>query len=868
MLSRMQPELPVYTVGVLQKDDAFRTMAPDVGGPPANIGELPEAELRRGRRRGGPPALQVRDRRPLPALLGRGGLGARDQGMTPELLAYGGAQGARSRGRGSPAPRQARHRRRVDPLADGRRASRRPASAHVDLERRRPARRRRRGRGAGSGSAAGGGRGRGPGARAQPHPRRAALHLGPAPSIATTVPRKPISGSTTAVPDGDGPRVAARDAAPASSSRARAAAAMPRPGGGRARGPARPPAPAAGPGRPPRAARRRSRRAGRRARATAPASSAWARSRAAARSASAASREPRDAPLELGLAGSARRLASSASARSAAAAARSSSAAARAAAPPEQRLERPPLGRAGRARGLDHRGVEAQALGDASAWEAPGSPTSACRAAQRAGVDAHRRVGRARRGAGPAPSRSGWWVVATTSAPRSTSRATTAWASREPSSGSVPAAGSSSSTSDRGPVAARIATRRRTWAEKVDRLSAIDWSSPMSASTRSNTGRRARAAGTRRPHWWSIASRPSVFSATVLPPVFGPRPPAPGRPRAAGRSARPPPGRAADGGPRAGRPRRPARRGIRATPARGPPGRARGRGAASAAVSRRPRATRSSPTSRESTRRMRASSSGSAAASSRTLLFASTSSMGSMKSVCPEPELSWTMPGTAERDDAFTASTGRPPRSVVNDSCRWERSRAARVRSRSAAARRAPPGGGAPTPARARRCPAGRPAGRGRARGRPRRGGPRRRRARRGPRPAAAPPRRGRRPRPAPEPDADRGEHLGEGLGLEGRVARRGGGRRAQVGGAAGPADAQVAQAQRLLGLGRAAGDLARVGRWRQRAGELAAARERGQARQPLAHGGQLEQLGASRVHGGRLAPRRALVRARCRAAA
>ncbi|HWH13232.1 MAG TPA: hypothetical protein VNT51_00690 [Miltoncostaeaceae bacterium] len=30
MLSRMQDK-PVYTVGVLQKDDAFRTMAPDVG---------------------------------------------------------------------------------------------------------------------------------------------------------------------------------------------------------------------------------------------------------------------------------------------------------------------------------------------------------------------------------------------------------------------------------------------------------------------------------------------------------------------------------------------------------------------------------------------------------------------------------------------------------------------------------------------------------------------------------------------------------------------------------------------------------------------------------------------------------------------
>jgi hypothetical protein len=40
MLSRMQ-ELPVYTVGVLQKDEAFRTMAPDVG-VLRNVGELPE----------------------------------------------------------------------------------------------------------------------------------------------------------------------------------------------------------------------------------------------------------------------------------------------------------------------------------------------------------------------------------------------------------------------------------------------------------------------------------------------------------------------------------------------------------------------------------------------------------------------------------------------------------------------------------------------------------------------------------------------------------------------------------------------------------------------------------------------------------
>lgn len=41
MLSRMHPDVPVYTVGVLQKDDAFRTMAPTVG-VLKGIGELPK----------------------------------------------------------------------------------------------------------------------------------------------------------------------------------------------------------------------------------------------------------------------------------------------------------------------------------------------------------------------------------------------------------------------------------------------------------------------------------------------------------------------------------------------------------------------------------------------------------------------------------------------------------------------------------------------------------------------------------------------------------------------------------------------------------------------------------------------------------
>ena len=60
------------------------------------------------------------------------------------------------------------------------------------------------------------------------------------------------------------------------------------------------------------------------------------------------------------------------------------------------------------------------------------------------------------------------------------------------------------------------------WPEKVERLISIDCRSPMSASTSSNTGSARLGAGGRRPAWCSSAARPSVFSATVLPPVFGP----------------------------------------------------------------------------------------------------------------------------------------------------------------------------------------------------------------------------------------------------------------------------------------------------------------------------------------------------------
>ena len=59
-------------------------------------------------------------------------------------------------------------------------------------------------------------------------------------------------------------------------------------------------------------------------------------------------------------------------------------------------------------------------------------------------------------------------------------------------------------------------------AEKVERSAAIDCSSPISTSTRSKIGRMARCAATGIPACAASAATPTVLSATVLPPVFGP----------------------------------------------------------------------------------------------------------------------------------------------------------------------------------------------------------------------------------------------------------------------------------------------------------------------------------------------------------
>ena len=86
------------------------------------------------------------------------------------------------------------------------------------------------------------------------------------------------------------------------------------------------------------------------------------------------------------------------------------------------------------------------------------------------------------RGSLEAKARSGSrCVVATTSVPRSASVSRIAWASAAPSSGSVPAPSSSTSTSERASASASTSRICFTNAEKVERFSATDCSSPMMA---------------------------------------------------------------------------------------------------------------------------------------------------------------------------------------------------------------------------------------------------------------------------------------------------------------------------------------------------------------------------------------------------
>ena len=91
-----------------------------------------------------------------------------------------------------------------------------------------------------------------------------------------------------------------------------------------------------------------------------------------------------------------------------------------------------------------------------------------------------------------------------------------------PSAGSVPDPSSSRSTRLSGPAFFKISSTFVIWAENVDRFSERFCPSPISHSTRLFIQRTASSHGTWSPHCAIIQNSPTVFIATVLPPVFGP----------------------------------------------------------------------------------------------------------------------------------------------------------------------------------------------------------------------------------------------------------------------------------------------------------------------------------------------------------
>ena len=88
-----------------------------------------------------------------------------------------------------------------------------------------------------------------------------------------------------------------------------------------------------------------------------------------------------------------------------------------------------------------------------------------------------------------------WCVVATVRQPVSSRRSMIAWASAEPSSGSVPAPSSSRSTRLFGPADARMPMMFVMWLLNVDSDCSMLCSSPMSACTRVEDGQAAAGVG-------------------------------------------------------------------------------------------------------------------------------------------------------------------------------------------------------------------------------------------------------------------------------------------------------------------------------------------------------------------------------------
>src|SRR5207247_2240354 len=113
--------------------------------------------------------------------------------------------------------------------------------------------------------------------------------------------------------------------------------------------------------------------------------------------------------------------------------------------------------------------------------------------------------------------------VASVTARRRVRVRSTAPASAAPSAGSVPLPISSSSTSESAPARVRMSRSTATCAEKVERLWAMDWRSPMSANQVVKTGSvECGPIGGMMPLCAIRQSNPTALMSTVLPPVLGP----------------------------------------------------------------------------------------------------------------------------------------------------------------------------------------------------------------------------------------------------------------------------------------------------------------------------------------------------------
>ena len=277
--------------------------------------------------------------------------------------------------------------------------------------------------------------------------------------------------------------------------------------------------------------------------------------------------------------------------------------------------------------------------------------------------------------------------VTTAVQPRSASVSMRARARASPSLGSVPAPGSSMRTRERGPATSSTSCRLRRCAEKVERLSEIDCSSPTSAKKESKTGRRVPGpAGGITPDWASAATSPTDLRKTVLPPVLGPvttTTPSPS-PSSMSKGTASMPAATSSGW----RPPR-MRSGPSVISGTHPSQRLAARDSATRlSISVSAASESANPPARgrqrsESSRRIRSISLVSALSCSRTRFIISIAEGGSTNTVAPEEDSSWTYPPTVLFPSRRRGITYRPSRMVTDASgTRWRSPTPSRNRSR------------------------------------------------------------------------------------------------------------------------------------------------------------------------------------------